>query len=46
MVVGGRINLGYGENNMLGLFVGVETQLDDDSEDSGITGRMTFVRTW
>ncbi len=46
LVVGGRINLGYGENNMLGLFVGVETQLDDDSEDSGITGRMTFVRTW
>jgi hypothetical protein len=46
LIVGGRINLGYGENNMLGLFVGVETQLDDDSEDSGITGRMTFVRTW
>ena len=46
LVVGGRINLGYGENNMLGLFVGVETQLDDDSEDSGLTGRMTFFRSW
>lgn len=46
LVVGGRINMAYGENNTLGLFVGIETQLDDDSEDSGITGRMTFVRTW
>ena len=46
LVVGGRINLSYGENNTLGLFVGFETQMDEDSEDSGITGRMTFVRTW
>ncbi|MDE0485265.1 MAG: hypothetical protein OXI67_22045 [Candidatus Poribacteria bacterium] len=46
LVVGGRINLGYGENNTLGLFVGVETQLDEDSEDTGLTGRMTFVRSW
>ncbi len=46
LIVGGRINLGYGENNTLGLFVGVETQLDDDSEDTGLTGRMTFVRSW
>ncbi len=46
LVVGGRINMAYGENNTLGLFVGIETQLDDDSEDSGFTGRMTFVRTW
>ena len=46
LIVGGRINMAYGENNTLGLFVGFETQMDEDSEDSGITGRMTFVRTW
>ena len=46
LIIGGRINLGYGENNTLGLFVGVETQLEDDSEDTGLTGRMTFVRSW
>ncbi len=46
LVVGGRINMAYGENNTLGLFVGIETQMDEDSEDSGLTGRMTFVRTW
>ena len=46
LVVGGRINLGYGENNTLGLFVGYETQLPEDSEDTGLTGRLTFVRMW
>ena len=46
LVVGGRINLGYGENNTLGLFVGFETQLPEDSEDSGLTGRMMFFRSW
>lgn len=44
MVVGGRANVGYGENNTLGIFVGFETQKED--EETGITGRMTFVRTW
>ena len=44
MVVGGRANVGYGENNTLGVFVGFETQKSD--EETGITGRMTFVRTW
>ena len=39
-----RANVGYGENNTLGVFVGFETQKDD--EHTGITGRMTFVRTW
>ena len=39
-----RANVGYGENNTLGVFVGFETQKDDDH--TGITGRMTFVRTW
>ena len=45
-IVGGRINMAYGENNTLGLFVGLETQMEEDSEDTGLTGRMTFVRTW
>ena len=39
-----RANVGYGENNTLGVFVGFETQKED--EDTGITGRMTFVRSW
>ncbi|MFQ6042572.1 MAG: hypothetical protein ACE5PV_17085 [Candidatus Poribacteria bacterium] len=42
--IGGRINLGYGKNNTLGIFLGYETQKTDDVD--GITGRMTFVRTW
>ena len=46
-----RANIGYGENNTLGVFVGFETvpQEDDEGEEieqTGITGRMTFVRTW
>ena len=44
MVVGGRANVGYGENNTLGIFVGFETEKGD--EETGLTGRMTFVRTW
>ncbi|MCY3552196.1 MAG: hypothetical protein OXH39_17165 [Candidatus Poribacteria bacterium] len=39
-----RANVGYGENNTLGVFVGFETQKGDD--ETGLTGRMTFVRTW
>ncbi len=39
-----RANVAYGENNTLGVFVGFETQKGDD--DTGITGRMTFVRSW
>lgn len=51
LVVGGRINMAYGENNTLGLFVGYETQPSEDDdgkeiEQTGLTGRMTFVRTW
>lgn len=42
--VGGRINLGYGENNTLGIFMGAETQ--DDGVDNMLVGRFTFVRTW
>ena len=44
MVVGGRANVGYGADNTLGVFVGFETQKGDD--ETGLTGRMTFVRTW
>lgn len=41
--IGGRINLGYGNNNTLGLFVGYETE---DTGGDNIAGRFTFVRTW
>jgi len=44
MVVGGRANVGYGENNTLGIFVGFETQKADD--ETGLTGRMTLFREW
>jgi len=44
LMIGGRINLAYGENNTLGLFLGVETEAPDNSD--GITGRFTFVREW
>ena len=39
-----RANIGYGENNTLGIFVGFETQKGDD--ETGITGRMTLFREW
>jgi hypothetical protein len=44
LAIGGRVNLGYGANNTLGIFLGYETQKAKDSD--GITGRMTFVRSW
>jgi len=42
--VGGRVNVGYGKNNTLGLFVGYETKAPDGAD--AIAGRFTFVRTW
>lgn len=42
--VGGRMNLGYGKNNTLGIFLGYDTKAPADSD--GIAGRFTFVRTW
>lgn len=42
--VGGRLNLGYGANNTLGLFVGYETEAADGAD--AVAGRFTFVRTW
>ena len=41
---GGRVNIGYGENNTLGLYVGYETKKAEG--ETGLTGRMNFTRTW
>jgi len=56
LIIGGKINLGYGENNTLGLFLGYEAKeaarkkIDEDTDKEidldGIAGRFTFVRTW
>ncbi|MDE0015604.1 MAG: hypothetical protein OXU51_05420 [Candidatus Poribacteria bacterium] len=42
--LGGRVNIGYGENNTLGLYVGYETKKGED--ETGLTGRMNFTRRW
>lgn len=42
--IGGRINIGYGKANTLGIYVGYETKKADG--DSGLTGRMNFTRFW
>lgn len=41
---GGRVNIGYGENNTLGIYVGYETKKDEG--ETGLTGRMNFTRRW
>ncbi len=41
--VGGRVNVEYGEDNTLGLFLGYETQAGDGP---ALAGRFTFVRLW
>lgn len=46
LAVGGRVNVGYGENNTLSLFVGYETKEEVRGDSDGITGRFTFFRTW
>ena len=43
-VVGPRINIGYGENNTLGILVGYDTQKKE--EQTGLTGRLSFTRRW
>jgi hypothetical protein len=43
---GARTNIAYGENNTLGLFVGVETDDDSKAGNDDIVGRFTFIRTW
>ena len=44
MNFGGRLNLGYGENNTLGIYVGYETKKEEG--ETGLTGRMNFTRRW
>ena len=41
---GGRVNIGYGENNTLGIYVGYETKKEEGQ--TGLTGRMNFTRRW
>ena len=43
-VVGPRLNIGYGENNTLGILVGYDTKKKD--EQTGLTGRLSFTRRW
>lgn len=43
-VVGPRINIGYGENNTLGILVGYDTKKKE--EQTGLTGRLSFTRKW
>ncbi len=41
---GGRINIGYGKANTLGIYVGYETKKAEG--ETGLTGRMNFTRFW
>ena len=43
-VVGPRINIGYGQNNTLGILVGYDTKKEEDQ--TGLTGRLSFTRRW
>lgn len=43
-VIGPRINIGYGENNTLGILVGYDTKKEE--EQTGLTGRLSFTRRW
>lgn len=43
-VVGPRINIGYGKNNTLGILVGYDTK--KKGEETGLTGRLSFIRRW
>ncbi|MBN1655508.1 MAG: hypothetical protein JXA30_17205 [Deltaproteobacteria bacterium] len=38
--LGGRVNVGYGENNTLGLFLGYDLKAEQ------LAGRFTFIRIW
>ena len=44
LVIGPRINIGYGENNTLGILVGYDTKKVE--EQMGLTGRLSFTRRW
>ena len=41
---GARVNVGYGQNNTLGIYVGYETKKEEGQ--TGLTGRMNFTRNW
>ncbi len=43
-IFGARINIGYGENNTLGILAGYDTKKME--EQSGLTGRLSFTRRW
>ena len=43
-IIGLRVNIAYGENNTLGVLVGYELEKGED--DTGLTGRLSFTRTW
>lgn len=42
--LGAQLNVGYGKNSTLGIFLGYDTQYE--GENTGITGRFTFIQTW
>ena len=44
LTAGGRINIGYGIANTLGIYVGYETKKTEG--ETGLTGRMNFTRFW
>lgn len=43
-IIGLRVNIAYGENNTLGVLVGYDLEKGED--DTGLTGRLSFTRTW
>ena len=44
LILGARINIGYGENNTLGILVGYDSKKME--EQTGLTGRLSFTRRW
>ena len=44
LIYGARFNIGYGDNNTLGVLVGYDTKKME--EQSGLTGRLSFTRRW
>lgn len=43
-IIGLRVNIAYGENNTLGVLVGYDLEKGED--DTGLTGRLSFTRSW
>lgn len=44
--VGARINVGYGDGNLLGIFLGREMIAAAREGGPGLAGRLTFIRGW